>query len=92
MPTLDEVKQFLLEDSKSDYSWISTKNVGAKSVLWRTDGNTKTPDAIRNKRNVNSFFASEDTSDVRGGADMTLGALAAYLRYLEGTGRDDYQE
>jgi hypothetical protein len=50
------------------------------------------PKAIRNKRNANSFFASEKASDVRGGADMILLALAAYLRYLEGTRRDDFQE
>ncbi|KAF3324987.1 Pheophytinase [Carex littledalei] len=93
MPTLDEVKQFLLEKgSKSDYSWISIKNVRAKSVIWRTDENPRTLEVIRNKRNVNSFFASEDANDVRGGTDNALGALAAYLRYLEGTGRDDYQE
>lgn len=93
MPTLDEVKQFLLEKgSKSDYSWISIKNVRAKSVLWRTDENPRTLEVIRNKRNANSFFASEDANDVRGGTDNALGALAAYLRYLEGTGRDDYQE
>jgi hypothetical protein len=91
MPTLDEVKQ-LLEELKSDSIWISVKNVRARSVLWRTDANMKTPEAIRNKTNVNSFFASEEASDVRGGTDMTLGALAAYLRYLEGTGRDDFQE
>ncbi|KAJ4803865.1 alpha/beta-Hydrolases superfamily protein [Rhynchospora pubera] len=93
IPTIDEVKQFLIGNgSKSDCSWDSIKNVRAKNVLWSTKNTSMAPEVLRNKRNASSFFASEGSIDVRGGSDMTLGALAAYLRYLEGTGRDDWQE
>jgi len=39
-----------------------------------------------------SVFASQNGTQVRGGTDSCLNALAAYLRYLEGTARDDWQE
>ncbi|WVZ65666.1 hypothetical protein U9M48_014989 [Paspalum notatum var. saurae] len=44
------------------------------------------------KRIMNSMFASENSLEVRGGTDITLDALAAYLRYLEGTGNASWQE
>ncbi|KAJ0968510.1 hypothetical protein J5N97_025427 [Dioscorea zingiberensis] len=40
---------------------------------------------------IGSLFA-EGGNQVRGGTDVVLNALAAYLRYLEGTARDDWQE
>ncbi|KAL5201229.1 hypothetical protein ABZP36_035583 [Zizania latifolia] len=39
-----------------------------------------------------SMFASESSVDVRGGTEITLDALAAYLKYLEGTGKANWQE
>lgn len=44
------------------------------------------------RRIINSMFASENSLQVRGGTDITLDALAAYLRYLEGTGNASWQE
>ncbi|XP_039823106.1 uncharacterized protein LOC120685304 isoform X2 [Panicum virgatum] len=44
------------------------------------------------RRIMNSMFASENSLEVRGGTDITLDALAAYLRYLEGTGNASWQE
>jgi hypothetical protein len=41
---------------------------------------------------VNSMFASESSLEVRGGTEITLDALAAYLKYLEGTGNASWQE
>jgi hypothetical protein len=41
---------------------------------------------------ANSMFASETSLEVRGGTEMTLDALAAYLKYLEGTGNASWQE
>ncbi|KAL6004875.1 hypothetical protein ACLOJK_005431 [Asimina triloba] len=41
---------------------------------------------------VNSAFISREGTLVGGGAGAVLNALAAYLRYLEGTARDDWQE
>uniref|UniRef100_A0A0E0M3T4 Photolyase/cryptochrome alpha/beta domain-containing protein n=1 Tax=Oryza punctata TaxID=4537 RepID=A0A0E0M3T4_ORYPU len=40
----------------------------------------------------NSMFASESSIEVRGGTEITLDALAAYLKYLEGTGKASWQE
>ncbi|KAG9454137.1 hypothetical protein H6P81_007041 [Aristolochia fimbriata] len=40
----------------------------------------------------NSIFVSKDGYVVGGGTDVVLNALAAYLRYLEGTARDDWEE
>jgi len=44
------------------------------------------------RRIMNSMFASENSLEVRGGTDITLDALAAYLRYLEGTGNASWKE
>ncbi|KAL6846020.1 hypothetical protein ACP4OV_023468 [Aristida adscensionis] len=44
------------------------------------------------RRVVNSMFASESSLEVRGGTDITLEALEAYLKYLEGTGKASWQE
>ncbi|KAF8379290.1 hypothetical protein HHK36_028723 [Tetracentron sinense] len=40
----------------------------------------------------NSVFVSREGNLVGGGTDVVLNALAAYLRYLEGTTRNDWQE
>ncbi|XP_027354283.1 uncharacterized protein LOC113864592 isoform X1 [Abrus precatorius] len=39
-----------------------------------------------------SVFVTQKGNVVGGGTDNVLNALAAYLRYLEGTARDDWQE
>ncbi|KAL8151334.1 hypothetical protein V2J09_021142 [Rumex salicifolius] len=44
------------------------------------------------KRLKKSVFATSNRHIVAGGTDVVRNALAAYLRYLEGTSRDDWQE
>ncbi|RVW35259.1 hypothetical protein CK203_085833 [Vitis vinifera] len=44
------------------------------------------------KRLQKSVFVTSKGNLVGGGTNAVLNALAAYLRYLEGTGRDDWQE
>ncbi|XP_073124044.1 uncharacterized protein [Henckelia pumila] len=44
------------------------------------------------KRPEKSAFITQQGNLVGGGATLVLNALAAYLRYLEGTSRDDFQE
>ncbi|KAM0902226.1 hypothetical protein ACQ4PT_019454 [Festuca glaucescens] len=44
------------------------------------------------RRIKDSFFALESSLEVRGGTDITLDALDAYLKYLEGTGKASWQE
>lgn len=41
-------------------------------------------------KNSSSMFTAKG-SHVKGGTGVVLNALAAYLRYLEGTARDDWQ-
>ena len=40
----------------------------------------------------NSAFITRSRDTVGGGTEAVLNALAGYLRYLEGTSRDDWQE
>ncbi|RWR87524.1 6-4DNA photolyase [Cinnamomum micranthum f. kanehirae] len=47
---------------------------------------------MQRKRLEKSVFISRSGNLVGGGTDVVLNALAAYLRYLEGTARDDWQE
>jgi hypothetical protein len=52
-----------------------------------------TTDAGTSGRRIkDSFFASESSLEVRGGTDIALDALAAFLKYLEGTGKASWQE
>lgn len=44
------------------------------------------------KRLKNSVFSTSEGTIVAGGTEVVLNALAGYLRYLEGTARDDWQE
>ncbi|KAK3129616.1 hypothetical protein QOZ80_6BG0482390 [Eleusine coracana subsp. coracana] len=48
--------------------------------------------ATSGRRITDSMFASENSLEVRGGTGITLDALAAYLKYLEGTGKASWQE
>ncbi|XP_052168116.1 uncharacterized protein LOC127784786 isoform X1 [Oryza glaberrima] len=48
--------------------------------------------AMSGRKIQNSMFASESSTEVRGGTEITLDALAAYLKYLEGTGKASWQE
>ncbi|KAJ4982162.1 hypothetical protein NE237_032999 [Protea cynaroides] len=47
---------------------------------------------IQSKKLKNSVFVSRKGNQMGGGTNILLYALAAYLRYLEGTARDDWQE
>ncbi|KAG8381484.1 hypothetical protein BUALT_Bualt06G0126600 [Buddleja alternifolia] len=53
------------------------------------DSRSKT---TQRKKSEKSAFITRQGSIVAGGASLVLNALAAYLRYLEGTARDEYQE
>lgn len=46
----------------------------------------------RRKRLKSSVFGTSKGSIIAGGTDVVLNGLDAYLRYLEGTARDDWQE
>ena len=46
----------------------------------------------RRKQVDKSAFVTQKGNIVGGGTNTVLNALAAYLRYLEGTARDEWQE
>lgn len=92
----------------SDESWISLKKASAESILRKENitqvvMKSDSSESLKNNegRNVisstlNSVKCTKNESGegtpVKGGTDHVLNALAAYLRYLEGTARDDWQE
>ncbi|KNA10737.1 hypothetical protein SOVF_141700 [Spinacia oleracea] len=50
------------------------------------------PNETRRKGLKNSVFGTSKGNIVAGGTEVVLNAFAGYLRYLEGTARDDWQE
>ncbi|CAL5063179.1 unnamed protein product [Urochloa decumbens] len=80
---------------------ILKKMLSQKKIKSNTTLSTTSDDNIEDitmdsgtsgRKIINSMFASENSLEVRGGTDITLDALAAYLRYLEGTGNASWQE
>ena len=79
---------------------MSIKKTSAEDILRKAEAlsNNQIKDSLsssykqdnRRKRR-NSVFLTQGSS-VGGGTADVLNALAAYLRYLEGTIRDDWQE
>lgn len=58
----------------------------------KSNQNTLISKNIERRRSEKSGFLSRNRNIVCGGTNVVLNALAAYLRYLEGTTRDDWQE
>lgn len=94
---------FMNEKSwKLKKSWTSIKEKSAETMLMKElmksgdssqhNSSLKNDRSFQRKRVVNSVFITREGSSVGGGTTTVLNALAAYLRYLEGTARDDWQE
>ena len=66
--------------------------VAGELSISKLGGKGQNRDQMRRKRLKNSVFGTSKGSIVAGGTKVVLNALAAYLRYLEGTARDDWQE
>nr|XP_043612736.1 uncharacterized protein LOC122584748 [Erigeron canadensis] len=104
IPTLDDLKEFMDKSPyKSKDSWSLIKNSSAEYVLQKarilmsngvtaTQSNMTSPASQIKKRSKKSAFVTKQGIFVGGGTSDVLNALAAYLRYLEGTARDDWQE
>ncbi|XAR66151.1 (6-4)DNA photolyase [Bertholletia excelsa] len=54
--------------------------------------NHNSSDRWARRKKAGSVFVTRSGNLVGGGTSIVLNALAAYLRYLEGTARDDWQE
>lgn len=106
LPTLAYLKEYL-DDENTMKDWSSIKNLSAENMLQRKlrenlvlksaelkedsqqDSGIRTTQ--RRKPEKSAFITSQGSS-VGGGSSLVLNALAAYLRYLEGTARDEWQE
>lgn len=101
------MKKFIDNSSNvgsSKKEWISFKRFSAQSVLQgkKLDKLGKAKLKERNQESSSykttqrkpekSAFVTRQGNLVGGGASLVLNALAAYLRYLEGTARDEWQE
>lgn len=100
LPTYDYLKEFMNGNTcKLKRSWTSLKETSAETILQKTICRSETSikgDLQSNhaytKRMENSVFVTQSGKIVGGGTLAVLNALAAYLRYLEGTARGDWQE
>ncbi|XP_057798384.1 uncharacterized protein LOC131014423 isoform X2 [Salvia miltiorrhiza] len=88
--------------------WTSIKKLSAENMLQRKkqigkldsklaegkedDKKYSVSETTQRKKPERSAFVTSQGNFAGGGSDLVLNALAAYLRYLEGTSRDEYQE
>lgn len=99
VPTLDDLKDYMKESlCEKEISWRDMAQASAERVLVERIGNLKGSsmepiiDGSLGKKVHNSVFVTIKRDTVAGGTEVVLNALAGYLRYLEGTSRDDWQE
>lgn len=84
---------------KSGDIWNLIKETSAETFLCRemlksSEGREKSYSfrQMQSGKPNESVFVTQKGNVVGGGTDNVLNALAAYLRYLEGTARGDWQE
>ncbi|XP_010671998.2 uncharacterized protein LOC104888671 [Beta vulgaris subsp. vulgaris] len=70
----------------------SQSPVLGKSGISKLGTSSENSYETRRKRLKNSVFGTSKGNIVAGGTEVLLNAIAGYLRYLEGTPRDDWQE
>ncbi|KAJ0918656.1 putative alpha/beta hydrolase-1, DNA photolyase, rossmann-like alpha/beta/alpha sandwich [Helianthus annuus] len=105
LPTLNDLKEFMDESPyKLKDSWSLIKNTSAEYVLQNdrilmsggvanSQGSLNSvASQIKKKKLKKSAFITKQGNFVGGGTSDVLNALAAYLKYFEGTARDDWQE
>lgn len=100
LPTFDVLKEFMNKNRrKPQKGWTSIKEISAESILLKEllkPGESNQNDlSVRNTQRKlpdKSAFVTQKGNFVGGGTNTVLNALAGYLRYLEGTARDDWQE
>ncbi|XVF50670.1 hypothetical protein PTKIN_Ptkin04bG0120700 [Pterospermum kingtungense] len=100
LPTFSDLKEFIKKKpGKSKESWNLLKDMPAEVILKAnlskrsgTKTNSLNVESIERRRLDKSVFVTRKGDIVGGGTNSVLNALAAYLRYLEGTARDDWQE
>ncbi|KAI3458274.1 hypothetical protein Pfo_014937 [Paulownia fortunei] len=97
-----------ISDGNTKKEWTSIKKFSAENLLQKKKrrGNLELKPAelkednqqgsgsktTQRKKSEKTAFVTSQGSLVGGGSSLVLNALAAYLRYLEGTARDEWQE
>ncbi|KAL4574876.1 hypothetical protein LXL04_021716 [Taraxacum kok-saghyz] len=104
LPTLNDLKKLINDNPyKSKDSWTSIKNNSAESILQNArilasngltsqTNLTSLTSQTNNKKPKKSLFITKQGNFIGGGTNDVINALSAYLKYLEGTTRDDWQE
>lgn len=84
---------------KSQDDWNMIKETSAETLLGREMLKSRESGErsygfrqIKSEESNKSVFVTQKGNVVGGGTYSVLNALSAYLRYLEGTARDDWQE
>ncbi|KAJ0263311.1 DNA photolyase [Hirschfeldia incana] len=91
VPTLDDLKDYMNESlCEKEKSWREMAHATAERILMERNLEPNV-DEIAGKKVHNSAFITRNRDTVGGGTKAVLNALAGYLRYLEGTSRDDWQ-
>ncbi|XP_016188074.2 uncharacterized protein LOC107629721 [Arachis ipaensis] len=100
LPVYDDVKNFITSNQgRLRERWNSIKLTSAETLLrnkiMKSSGSSEgsyDSRQLQSKKSNESVFLSQKGNAVGGGTNNVLNALAAYLRYFEGTARDDWQE
>ncbi|XP_027186317.1 uncharacterized protein [Cicer arietinum] len=100
LPVYDDIKGFMASNRwKSGNDWNLIKETSAETFLGRVMLKSRESRErsysfrqIPSREPNKSVFVTQKGNVVGGGTYNVLNALAAYLRYLEGTARDDWQE
>ncbi|MCI15140.1 hypothetical protein A2U01_0036276, partial [Trifolium medium] len=99
-PAYDDVKGFMAKNQhKSRDDWTLIKETSAETLLGRemlksseSGERSYSFRQMQSRESNESVFVTQKGNVVGGGTYNVLNALAAYLRYLEGTAREDWQE
>jgi hypothetical protein len=100
IPVYDDIMGFMAKNRhKSRDDWNLIKETSGETLLGRemlkSSENRERSYSFRQIQSSEpneSVFVTQKGNVVGGGTYNVLNALAAYLRYLEGTARDDWQE
>ncbi|CAI8600421.1 unnamed protein product [Vicia faba] len=100
LPVYDDIKGFMANNRrKSQDDWNMIKETSAGTLLGREMLKSRESGErsysfrqIKSREPNESVFVTQKGNVVGGGTYSVLNALAGYLRYLEGTARDDWQE
>jgi hypothetical protein len=100
LPVYDDIKGFMAKNqhkSRDDWNLIketSAETLLGKEILKSSESGERSYSfrQMRSSESNESVFVTQRGNVVGGGTYNVLNALAAYLRYLEGTAREDWQE